>query len=136
MHPIFFKCSPKVFCTAKLQHILYSMPVCRQHFYDIIILAILYNYTFYYSIATACDDNICQASKFPFVHHFTLYYYCAITTVSSNQLQFPWGLTGACDTAVSCVHAVSSVYALCLTNVCYCHTQNLLMCVIVVHRIV
>ena len=23
-------------------------------------------------MATACDNNICQTSKFPFVHHFTL----------------------------------------------------------------
>ena len=45
---ILFKCNhfnssnvaPKAFCTAKLQHILNSMPVCRQHFYDIIIIAV------------------------------------------------------------------------------------------------
>ena len=43
--------------------------------------------------------------------------YCATTTLSVNQLQFPWGNAGACDTAVSCVHAVLSVCALCLTIV-------------------
>ena len=52
--------------------------------------------------------------------------YCATTTVSSNHLQFPWGLTEACDTAVSCVHAVSSV--------CVCSVRN--QCVVnVIHRI-
>ena len=53
--------------------------------------------------------------------------YCATTTVSSNQLQFPWGWTGACYTAVSCVHAVSSVCPLCLTNVRYCCPQDSLV---------
>ena len=55
-----------------------------------------------------------------------MFNYCATTTLSSNQLQFPWGLTGACDTAVSCVHAVSSVCvcSICLTNVCYCRPQD------------
>ena len=43
-----------------------------------------------------------------------MFNYCATTTLSVNQLQFPWGSgVGACDTAVSCVHAVSSVCALC-----------------------
>ena len=58
-----------------------------------------------------------------------MFNYCATTTLSSNQLQFPWGRdVGACDTAVSCVHAVSSVCALCLTNVCYrCPQDNSLL---------
>ena len=42
-----------------------------------------------------------------------MFNYCATTTLSSNQLQFPWGNdVGACDTAVSCVRAVSSVCVL------------------------
>ena len=42
-----------------------------------------------------------------------MFNYCATTTLSINQLQFPWGNdVGACNTAVSCVHAVSSVCAL------------------------
>ena len=56
-----------------------------------------------------------------------MFNYCATTTVSSHQLQFPWGYdVGACDTAVSCVHAVSSVCAL---------HQLTPTCVIVVHRV-
>ena len=39
-----------------------------------------------------------------------MFNYCATTTLSSNQLQFPWGSdAGACDTAVSCVHALPCV---------------------------
>ena len=39
-----------------------------------------------------------------------MFNYCATTTLSVNQLHFPWGSgVGACDTAVSCVHAVSCV---------------------------
>ena len=56
-----------------------------------------------------------------------MFNYCATTTLSSNQLQFPWGSdVGACDAAVSCVHAVSSVCvcSICLTNVCYCRPQD------------
>ena len=56
-----------------------------------------------------------------------MFNYCATTTLSINQLQFPWGNdVGACNTAVSCVHVVSSVCAL---------RQLILMCVIVIHRI-
>ena len=40
-----------------------------------------------------------------------MFNYCATNTLSINELQFPWGSdVGACDTAVSCVHAVSSVH--------------------------
>ena len=43
-----------------------------------------------------------------------MFNYCATTTLSINQLQFPWGSdVGACDTAVSCVHAVPCVCAQC-----------------------
>ena len=39
-----------------------------------------------------------------------MFNYCATTTLSVNQLRFPWGSgVGACDTAVSCVHAVPCV---------------------------
>ena len=39
-----------------------------------------------------------------------MFNYCATTTLSVNHLQFPWGHdVGACDTAVSCVHAVLCV---------------------------
>ena len=54
-----------------------------------------------------------------------MFNYCATTTLSSNQLRFPWGSdVGLCNTAVSSVHAVSSVCALCLTNVRYCCPQG------------
>ena len=57
-----------------------------------------------------------------------MFNYCATTTVSSHQLQFPWGSdVGACDTAVSFVDAVSSVCAL---------HQFIPTCVIVIHRVV
>ena len=53
-----------------------------------------------------------------------MFNYCATTAVSNNQLQFPWGSdVGACDTAVSCVHAVPFMCKLMPT------------CVIVVHRV-
>ena len=56
-----------------------------------------------------------------------MFNYCATTTLSINQLQFSWGSdVGACDTVVSCVHAVSSVCAL---------HQSIPTCVIVVHRV-
>ena len=42
-----------------------------------------------------------------------MFNYCATTTLSINQLQFPWGYAGACDTAVSCVYAAPCVCALC-----------------------
>ena len=42
-----------------------------------------------------------------------MFNYCATTTLGVNQLQFPWGSdVGPCDTAVSCVHALSSVCGL------------------------
>ena len=56
-----------------------------------------------------------------------MFNYCATTTLSFNQLQFPWESdVGACDTAVSCVHAMSYVCAL---------HQLIPTCVIVVHRV-
>ena len=54
-----------------------------------------------------------------------MFNYCATTTVSINQLRFPWGSgVGACDTAVSCVHAVPCVCA-----------PFIPMCDFVVHRV-
>ena len=46
-----------------------------------------------------------------------MFNYCATTTLSIDQLFFSWGDARACDTAVSCVHDVPCVCALCLTNV-------------------
>ena len=43
----------------------------------------------------------------------SMFNYCATSTLSVRQLQFPWGSdVGACNTAVSCVPALSSVCAL------------------------
>ena len=47
-----------------------------------------------------------------------MFNYCATTTLSVNQLHFPWGSgVGACNTAVSCVHDVSSVCVCSMPNI-------------------